>query len=362
MGVLGEILSAETMPVGIAGVLLLHLLIWYIVFDYDSSIGLARAFRGAMQRTRRYHGTIARNCRKQEDFVKMYALEDEPGLFFVMWTLTCFHHATGGALLLAGMAGGRPSLVRHGLLVEAAGLDLLDFVKVAWCRILPPGPFPWGRVSTNPVVLAFTAAHHSVALTCVVPIMIYFSDDYALQEMAFVLLGLPFISLVPTLVGCAFVDTTSKGGKNLENVITMYGLLCLLHQRVWYFFPKGYAIVNQVYAAEGVPLAAKIPFFYSFLMMSLFNLAMTAGSIGNCLKIIAAPPDSKARKRARESIRVSVLDAMLPASMQAGILALARNEAVLYSGAKMVTLAHRARKRVQEKKERHRTGVDTKGD
>ena len=119
---------------------------------------------------------------------------------------------------------------------------------------------------------------------------------------------------------------------------------------------------KQVYAAEGVPLGVKVLIFYSFLMVSLFNLSMTADNIGNSLKAIAAPPDSETCDRSRESIRVSVLDAMPPPLMQAGVLALAWNETVFYSGRKTVTLAHRAKKHIQEEKERRQTGVDTKGD
>jgi len=309
---ISEILYVETTFVGIAGAFLCHAIFWFIVFQYDQPYGVAAKIRDFLRTTKRYNTTIFENMKGEIDMIKMYGIEDEPSLLYVPNIMTCFHHSTGGALILAGILTNRPFLVRHGMMTEAGGMDLLHFLKLASMMFFKPGPWPERRYNT--VTMVLWSCHHSVALSAVVPIIFYFSEEPQFQQLAFVLLGAPFIMLLPALFVDAYYGPEYKWIHAFVKVLWGVGFL---HQRAVYFFPAAYSILKVVSSSE-IPPWSKYALYYSCFAMTMFNaLVVPLYVVGAVMavKTALAVPGSDAEIEGRRLSRASVRASHSIASM-----------------------------------------------
>jgi len=299
---ISEILYVETTFVGIVGAFLCHAIVWFFVFEFDQTYGVAAKIRDFLRTTKRYNTTILENMKLDKDMIKIHNLEDEPSILFVLNIMTCLHHSTGGALILAGILTNRPFLVRHGLMTEAGGKDLLYIFKLVAVKFCKPGP--WPERNHNSFMTVMISLHHSVALTAVVPITFYFSEEPKFQQLALVLLGGPCTFILPNLLVDAYYGSEYKFIHAFSKVFT--GVSFAL-QRIVYFFPATYSILKDVSSSE-IPSWSKYALYYSCFAMTIFNMIAAPICVVGAvvaIKMAFAVPGSDAEIEAREFSRGS---------------------------------------------------------
>ena len=339
--ILLDILHVKTSVIGIGGAFLLHMIVWFVISDYDNFFGVAGLIRDFLRTTKRYKTTITRNMLvAKKDEIKAHDIE-EPGLCYIGWLMTFLHHSTGGLFILAGILTKQTTLVRHGMLVEAAGLDTLDLSKMLYCVIYPPGPYPQKDYVKNKAEIILITFHHTVALTATIPVMLYFSENSTIQVLMLVLLGGPSFGLFTNLVCWAFVEPEQT---RVHGLADLFSGAMIVYQRDFYFFPTAYSVVQYVISTD-VPLPAKVAFCYSAFAMSVVNIAIGLDISYNLYMLLVGKSDSE---KAYQSLRQSVAASITPAE-GVHLLMAEKNVNRFFIASKLITKAKRAKKAVKEK-------------
>jgi len=342
--ILLDILHVKTSVIGIGGAFLLHLIVWFVFWDYDNLFGVAGLIRDFLRTTKRYKTTITRNMLvSKKDELKAMDLEEEPGLYYIGWLMTFIHHSIGGLFILAGILTKQTTLVRHGMLVEAAGLDALDLAKMLYCVIHPPGPYPQKNYVKSKVAIIGITLHHTVALTATIPVMLYFSENSTIQVLMLVLLGGPSLFLFPYMFSLAFVEPEQT---RVHSLVDSFAGAMIFYQRNFYFFPTAYSVVQYVISTD-VPLPAKVAFCYSAFAMSMLNIMIPLSMLNGLYKWLVGKSDSE---KAYQSLRQSVAASISPAE-GAQLLMADKNVNRFFIASKLVTKAKRAKIAVKEKDE-----------
>merc|ERR1712187_114071 len=105
-----------------------------------------------------YHDHIKVN-HVGEKGVEICGMQDDPAGLWVSNAFTFLHHGVGGLLMLIGILTDQQWIWRHGLMTQLWGMDIADFVRVAWSLLLPPGPFPMCNCLKQPAFVAFVFFH-----------------------------------------------------------------------------------------------------------------------------------------------------------------------------------------------------------
>jgi len=90
---------------------------------------------------------------------------------------TILHHGWGGTLMLAGIYFNKPFLWRHGMLTEAGGLDIYEFVGLLRAKF-SSGNWPFSEFVKNTGICGVLITHHLVGSSICFPLCIYYSDNY----------------------------------------------------------------------------------------------------------------------------------------------------------------------------------------
>eukprot|EP00933_Yihiella_yeosuensis_P066154 TRINITY_DN7025_c1_g1_i4.p1 TRINITY_DN7025_c1_g1~~TRINITY_DN7025_c1_g1_i4.p1 ORF type:complete len:362 (-),score=38.63 TRINITY_DN7025_c1_g1_i4:345-1403(-) len=329
MSWLEEILYVEATPVGVIGAIIIHASLWYVMTDWNWG------FVGCLSRTVKklfpdfYKNTVCENY-KGDALVEMYRMHDDPGAMLFWLGATVVHHAWGGALMYMGYTTNRPWLWRHGMLTEVGGLDLLDFAKIAYAKLFPPGSFPMSVALESPLYLPFTASHHTVGIIVGLPVCIYFSDLPEFQWFGVMILGAPFFVAGPDVVGRCIAPERRTG----HLLIELWMVISFGYQRVLYYYPATWSLLKHVHAAN-IPTFVTCGFFLGAFLLSVFNL-MGIGIMGHgwVKKWILGDEHS----RVPSSTNISE---MMTAVTR-------RNVVKLYGASRMIGKLHQARNKIHE--------------
>lgn len=217
-----------------------------------------------------YHETVAMN-QKDEPVVEMLGLQDDPAVLWISNFHTVAHHGTAGLLMLLGIITDRPWIWRHGLLTQLWGMDIADFVRVAWCMLLPPGPFPMRNTFRVPVMIAFWMFHHTTSLLAGIPGSIYLQGSLHFQWMGCFLAGAPLAVVAWDLFARCVPYRFSRF--HMASGVYMAGMFAF--QRICVFLPLAWTLSGIVIDAT-MPLWAKACLFIGGFNMTLFNFLCTA--------------------------------------------------------------------------------------
>eukprot|EP00929_Paragymnodinium_shiwhaense_P022834 TRINITY_DN14469_c0_g1_i1.p1 TRINITY_DN14469_c0_g1~~TRINITY_DN14469_c0_g1_i1.p1 ORF type:complete len:315 (+),score=51.15 TRINITY_DN14469_c0_g1_i1:92-1036(+) len=213
-----EVIYAEPTLIGILGATSLHILFWLFMTSWE--FGLTKYIDQWLRRRypRLYVDVIGANYGKKDD-VAMWGAQACPEIMFVMFSVTFVHHSLAAVLMYIGMVTQSPWIWRHGLFVQLGGSDLLDFLKLAWCLLLPPGPFPTNLAVKSKQFCVFLPLHHSVSLLAGVPTAVYFADRAEFQFMGILLAGYPmFIIFLDLAAKCAPPDWNITWGSDIPTL------------------------------------------------------------------------------------------------------------------------------------------------
>lgn len=280
MGVVSEILFCEPTAIGQTGAVLLQLLVWGFIFDYDRGV---MAYVNSWVKRQSWYPAVQENY-KDDDAQKIYGFPD-PGFNQVTFTATVIHHGTGGLLMSLGMLLNQPWLWRHGMLVEVGGMDVLDAVKIAHVKLLPPGTFPTSLFMKAKLFVPMMFFHHSVGLCVGIPVNLYFSEVRAFQMFGLMTLGAPAICLAPSLIIKA-LDGKTYPRLIFTNKIYLF-LTFGLGSRTIYHFPAAYHCFMHVVQSPVGSWKVLVPFTWALLAMSVFNLMIL------CIQLQGVYEDAK---------------------------------------------------------------------
>jgi len=276
---LEDVLLAGPSIAGLVGACAVHLCLWMVISNWEW--GLMKHYWDFIKSRypKLYHETIGPN-HSGDVGLEVFGLSLDPAVLWIYNCLTALHHGTAGTLMLAGMYFESPALWRHGLLTQLAGMDVADFIKILWCRLAPPGPFPTSAAlgkNSNGSYVAFISFHHSVSLLAGLPVCFYFSHDPRFQWMGALMAGGPMCFVAWDV----FARCVAPQKRIFHLLSECYINSAFFYQRVILFFPLALSLLQIVYEAE-VPSTAKLSLFLGGLSMSLFNLVCIGLMIYQC--------------------------------------------------------------------------------
>lgn len=256
----------EPSLVGYIGAGLMHSALWMAIGSHEW--GAIKHFKNWMlsRYAYVYKGAITENLQDDEKFVEMYGMKEDPGALWLGNVFTLLHHGVGGLFMLVGVVMGKPWIWRHGLLTEIFGMDILDFVRVIWCKLFPPGPFPMCNSHSNPQLLGFLFFHHSVSLMAGLPGSIYLADNSQFQWLGVLLAGGP-VAFLPVDI---FVKCAPKTYRKLHMASGLLLSCMFAFQRIVLFLPMAWNVTQAVHAAT-MPFWAKVCLYVGGGNMTLFN-------------------------------------------------------------------------------------------
>eukprot|EP00928_Gymnodinium_smaydae_P024143 TRINITY_DN19637_c0_g1_i1.p1 TRINITY_DN19637_c0_g1~~TRINITY_DN19637_c0_g1_i1.p1 ORF type:complete len:358 (-),score=38.75 TRINITY_DN19637_c0_g1_i1:164-1207(-) len=334
---LNDVAYAETNTVGHVGASLVHAALWggYLGnWEYGFMKTLRDVARKYFPET--YSGVIAENY-EDDAGLEIFGFQEEPGAFFLANIFTALHHGSAGGLMLLGHYKGWPWLWRHGLLTQMAGMDICDFLRVAVCKMFPPGPFPMSRYIENTAAVSGLFFHHSVSICCGLPVNLFFSDRPDFQWFGVMMTGAPVAMVTVDLIRRLIP-------RRYERTHTLSEAFCcanFLHQRAFYFFPATYRLMKQV-MNESLPWWIKGSFMFAAFNLSVFNVVALSMQISQFIKkrIVAPAELLPARSNSSLVLTPQVLAATIEQEAD-------RNLTHFFVSSKLVAKAHAARKRLQ---------------
>eukprot|EP00931_Biecheleriopsis_adriatica_P060040 TRINITY_DN3602_c1_g1_i1.p1 TRINITY_DN3602_c1_g1~~TRINITY_DN3602_c1_g1_i1.p1 ORF type:complete len:365 (+),score=44.45 TRINITY_DN3602_c1_g1_i1:60-1097(+) len=267
MEILRAIALAEPTFLGQVGAGVIHMIIWTWIGSWE--FGLMKFIHRSMQRFERLWNDLLPKKYEGDPALAVYACEDSPGVLFVWNCLTVIHHGVTGGLMLIGFMTGWASLWRHGMLAQVAGMDILEFVKMIHCAILPPGPFPLCNAMRSKTYAPLVLFHHTVSVLVGVPVNLYFSHLPEFQWFGAVIAGGPLFGLVPDLLSRVIASFSKKA-------IHFWCFFVFTYQRLVFYFPRTCALLKIVCASEAVPLSIKGGFMIGAFNLSVYNLLVFA--------------------------------------------------------------------------------------
>lgn len=271
MGIaLGKLLRAaafaEPTFSGQVGAGLVHMAMWAWLGDWD--IGLMKHIREYVRSkfVHLYTKVLPENY-EGDPFLDLFGCQDEPGVLYVWNILTLLHHGSAGALMFAGYLSGHPWIWRHGMLVQLAGMDILDFAKMVACKVRPPGPFPISKGMHSSMYAGFLIFHHSVSLTVGIPVSLYFAHLPAFQWFGVMMTGGPMLMVLPDLL----VKTVDAKHTRTHIVQGFWASSIFTYQRLVFCLPATYNLLRSVFQAQ-LPWYVRASFCVGALNMTLFNI------------------------------------------------------------------------------------------
>jgi len=194
--------------------------------------------------------------------------------------------------MLAGMMTGQAWIWRHGMLVQVGGMGLLDFYRMASCKLFPPGTFPTNHYMKSVMYPIFMLFHHSVGLCVGVPVNLFFSEVYMFQLFGLVALGAPALSLIPSIY-VQTLDAKEHRMLVIGNQIYVYVTFSII-QRTLFYVPAAMTCLAFAYHSPMFSWAFVVPFLWALLAMSAFNLlCLVLGASGLHKKLTASPEEEK---------------------------------------------------------------------
>jgi hypothetical protein len=291
MDMLREALFCEPTVRGQIGAAVVQFLFWRHVTNYQT--GLFGKLKAAVERQPWYRHV--QDNYKEDDYQKMYKFED-PGFNYLEFLKTVLHHSVGGLLMLTGMMTGQAWIWRHGMLVQVGGMDLLDFYRMASCKLFPPGTFPTNHYMKSDKYRIFITFHHSVGLCVGVPVNLFFSEVHMFQLFGLVALGAPALSLIPSI----YVKTLDLKGRkmlvlcNKIYVFVTFGII----QRTLFYIPVAIKCLAFAYRSPMFSWAFGVPFLWALLAMSAFNLACLQAMASGTYKMLTASSEEEKKEEA----------------------------------------------------------------
>eukprot|EP00929_Paragymnodinium_shiwhaense_P082587 TRINITY_DN4358_c0_g1_i2.p1 TRINITY_DN4358_c0_g1~~TRINITY_DN4358_c0_g1_i2.p1 ORF type:complete len:326 (-),score=57.98 TRINITY_DN4358_c0_g1_i2:423-1400(-) len=251
---------------------------------------VTNAFSKAHNRPPRSLKSMPKADKKKAD-LDMWGVEKSPEKLFVQYVATLIHHGLAGLLMHIGLVTQATWIWRHGLLVQLAGCDVLDFLRIAWCVFFPPGPFPTREAMKTSKFAAFVGFHHSVSLLAGLPTTIYFADQPQFQFMGVLLAGYPMCLILFDLAAkCAPPEWIRFNA--LSEVMMSVGFC---YQRIYMFFPLAVELLYLTIASE-IPAMAKVSLALGGFSMSMFNLMMlmmVTQSVTKLVRGLRGQPDEE---------------------------------------------------------------------
>jgi hypothetical protein len=265
-----EMIFAEPTVFGYIGAGIFHLTLWMYFGSWEC--GVMKYLQDYIKRRAPmlYHETVVMN-HKDEPVVEMLGLQDDPAVLWISNFYTFAHHGTAGLLMLLGIITGRPWIWRHGLLTQLWGCDIADFIRIALCMLLPPGPFPMRNTFRVPVMIAFLTFHHTTSLLAGIPGSVYLQDSMHFQWMGCFLAGAPIAFVGWDL----FARCVPYRFRRFHMASGVYVACMFVVQRVIVFLPMAWALSGIVINAT-MPLWAKTCLFIGGFNMTLFNFICSA--------------------------------------------------------------------------------------
>lgn len=333
MDLVKEAVFAEPTVCGQIGAALLQFAIWAFITNYDYGI---MAHVQKWIKSRSWYPNVQDNY-KDDDAQEIYNFPD-PGFNYVQFCQTVIHHGGGGILMGLGMLTGQSWLWRHGMLVEVGGMDLLDFQRIMWCKVFPPGSYPTSDMVKSDVFVPLMFFHHSVGLCVGIPVNLFFSEVFKFQLFGLIILGAPALSLIPSL----YVKTLpAKENKGLLLANQVYILLSFcLAQRVLFYFPAAIQCFMYMWHSPVFSWSIAIPFAWALCALSIFNLMILGILGGGLYKVITAKTEEDVIRRL-SSMNLGSVHTVVPFRSEKGIVA-------LQIATKMIAKSIQARKAVKQ--------------
>jgi hypothetical protein len=185
--------------------------------------------------------------------------------------------------MLVGLVWDQPWVWRHGLLTQLWGMDIADVVRVAWCLLLPPGPYPMRITFRQPFMIGFLMFHHTTSLLAGVPGSIYLQDSMHFQCMGCFLAGCPLVFVAWDL----FARCVPSKFSRFHMASGAYMICMFAFQRIFVYLPMAWTLSGIVISAT-MPWWAKACLFIGGLNMTLFNFMCTAFMFDSFVKKVKA--------------------------------------------------------------------------
>jgi len=261
-----DILYAEPTVAGQIGAGLCHVALWMVVGSYEwGGMKILRTF--IKKRFPHVYNTIVPGNYKDDAIVELFGYGDEPSCLWLANIFSMLHHATGGGLMLIGIWSGRVWIWRHGMLTQMCGMDIADFVRIAWCKLLPPGPFPICNYVHKAEVMRLVIFHHSVSIFAGVPVILYAADKPEFLWFACLLAGGPVAILaLENASRCVPADW-----KLVHMIMETAGIILFAYQRVWLYFPTAWALICKTLSSD-MPCWAMVLVCMGGFNLSCFNV------------------------------------------------------------------------------------------
>eukprot|EP00440_Ansanella_granifera_P034643 gb/GFBE01037583.1/.p1 GENE.gb/GFBE01037583.1/~~gb/GFBE01037583.1/.p1 ORF type:complete len:373 (+),score=66.51 gb/GFBE01037583.1/:1-1119(+) len=342
-----SVLCAPTVR-GQVGACLLHASLWAFITDYQRGI---MAFVERCIKRQPWYPTVQENY-KDDPAQVVYKFPD-PGFNFISFSCTVLHHGIGGLLMLAGMVTGQAWLWRHGMLTEVGGMDVLEAVKISHCKWLPPGTHPTSLFMTSPIFVPLMAFHHSVGMCVGIPVNLFFSEIFEFQLFGLVILGLPALSLIPTLF-VKPLDGEKWPKLNMAN--QWWILITFTFGRIVYYFPAAWRCFRQVQLSPLSSWALVLPFAWALLALSVFNFMIVGLQANGMYAMMTAKPspvnsesDQKPNGAQRKTRRHSAV-CITPLALVADLhVRTQQNLTNIYVSARLLGKLGKARKNIKVK-------------
>lgn len=348
LGVMEQVFFAEPTAIGVAGAIMIQAVLWFAIGSWE--FGLAKRLRDYLRPMEMYQKTIAENY-KGDSQIELFGLQEEPAALWIWNWATTMHHGLGGLLMTAGIALDAPWLWRHGMMVEVGGMDIIDFIKMIWCYLLPPGPFPTTKTinpKVNPVMVGLTIFHHSVGMTVGIPVCLFFSDRPDFQWFGLIVMGGPVVFLV-FQQAVNTLDSTQPWTQTPKLLVAVYSFVVWSYQRVIYFFPATWGLLQAVARDDRVSTAWTVSFWYGAIAMSLFNLLATAIFVGatvDCCKKYFGKQDGGGLCRVSSVVGGADVAHAVHHTLSS------RMQTDMFIAARLVSRAEKAKRAVHEKSEK----------
>lgn len=342
MGLVSEVLFSEPTFTGQLGGVILHILLWWFFTNMDWGLmGMVERWAKAQP----WYPVVQKNY-KDDPAQDIYKYDD-PGDNWVAFLKTGFHHLWGGALMVVGMMTGQTWLWRHGMLTEVGGMDLLEFLLVLHCKLMPPGTRPTNHNLKSETYVGLIVFHHSVGICVGLPVNMYFSHIYEFQLLGLVILGGPsFCCLLSAFL--KLWDSEAHPMIDLFNQVQMLLVFCLA-QRVLYYFPAAWSCTVAVWRSPGCTWSMFLPFGYAMISMSLFNVIILAVMATGVKKALGGKTLEE-KMVGRKLIKKSATMGLSARDFNGGI-GHSQQLTNIFVASKMVGLAEKAKKRVSAKHE-----------
>lgn len=220
----------------------------------------------------------------KEGYFCDFSLEKAREFGCLLIAIIC-QHLFGGILCLpAVMARGAPSslaasLARHGALCEA-GWECQDGLYRVY-QVIRGGKD--NRGSNPPALLTLLSVHHAMGLSMVLPMNVYYSDNYLYFHLVFILQVAAGVALLTQQWGFT-LDTTTAVGLGKMKVGVTVTFLTLWYTRVLAFVPDCYMLLSDFWGSSS---AFFVGGCIATVLMALLNVLLVGDATVKFKKFVA---------------------------------------------------------------------------